>query len=247
MKWAYGVTTVPSRRDTLLPQTLQSLREAGFGEPRLFADNCDAIQSNWYRSTFNLEVTNRWPVIRTYGNWMLSLWELYIRDPSADRYAIFQDDFVTYKNLRRYLNKCPYPDKGYWNLYTFPSNQEICPRDKHGRYHVGWYESNQFGRGAVALIFSREAITTLLTHEHMVNRVQDCARGHRSVDGGVVTCLVQKEGWKEYVHNPSLTQHTGLVSSMGSNPQRLALSFKGEEFDAMELLGNVGTPSESNS
>src|SRR5579872_2050280 len=30
LAWAYGVTTVPARRDTLLPRTLASLRQAGF-------------------------------------------------------------------------------------------------------------------------------------------------------------------------------------------------------------------------
>ena len=41
-RWAYGVTTVPSRRDNLLPITLGSLRKAGFDKPRLARDAMDA-------------------------------------------------------------------------------------------------------------------------------------------------------------------------------------------------------------
>jgi hypothetical protein len=229
-KWAYGVTTVPARRDDLLPRTLTSLHAAGFDRPRLFVDGCDDPRS-WERE-FQLEVTARFPRIRTYGNWVLSLAELYIREPNADRYAVFQDDFVTYRNLREYLTLTQYPERGYWNLYTFPSNQKLCPDD--GR-HVGWYESNQLGRGAVALVFNREAVTTLLRHQHMVDRPQDSSRGWRAVDGGIVDSM-RKAGWKELVHNPSLVQHTGYVSAMGNRPHKLANSFRGEDFDARELL-----------
>ncbi len=232
-KWAYGITTVPSRRESLFPRTLASLKLAGFDKPRLFVDG--DVDGSWYRSHgLGLEITCRYPAIRTYGNWILSLIELYIREPTADRYAIFQDDFVTYVNLREYLDKCIYPEKGYLNLYTFPSNQQLAPAGK-----TGWYLSNQMGRGAVALVFSVGAVRTLLTNQasvdHLVERPQDAHRGHKAVDGGIVTALKKAE-WKEYVHNPSLVQHTGIVSSMGNPQQLLAPSFRGENYNAMDLL-----------
>jgi hypothetical protein len=226
-KWSYGITTVLSRRHDLLPRTLASLCSAGFPEPRLFVDGADAKDAAWYASEFGLPVTARYPAIRTFGNWFLSLAELYIREPTATRYAVFQDDFVTYRNLRQYLESCEYPPRGYWNLYTFPSNQTLAKG-------LGWYASNQFGRGAVALVFDRETVKTLLASQHMVERPEDCTRGWRAVDGGVVTAL-KKAGWTEYVHNPSLTQHTGQISSMGNRPHLQATSFRGEEYDALEL------------
>src|SRR5437870_5459108 len=111
MKWSYGVTTVPSRRSTLLPKTLQSLRAAGFGEPRLFIDGCKQDEAVGYSCQFRLPITARDPAVRPAGNWILSLWELYIREPVADRYAIFQDDLITYRNLRDYLEACKYPSQ----------------------------------------------------------------------------------------------------------------------------------------
>lgn len=244
MIWAYGLTTVPSRKDSLFPRTLNSLRKAGFENPRIFLDGTvqrhgqviDVETIGRYKS-LGLEVTVREQNIRTFGNWYLGLWELYLRQPHAKRYAIFQDDFVTGKNLRAYLESCPFPKNGYWNLYTFPQNQQIADKEQK----TGWFESNQKGKGAVALVFDNEGVRNLLTSRHMVDRVQNTQRGHKAVDGGVVTAFL-KWGGKEYCHNPSLVQHTGLYSSMGNNRHPLATSFRGEDFDCLELLeaGAVG-------
>lgn len=230
IEWAYGVTTVPARARTLLPRTLTSLANGGFDKPRLFVDGCTSEIAQGYEREFKLEVTSRYPTIRTFGNWALALIELYIRTPTATRFAIFQDDFVTYKGLREYLTRSEYPDKGYLNLYTFPENQAKAPKDRYG-----WFKSNQKGLGAVALVFSKNALLTLLNSQHLLERPMDAMRGYRWVDGGVVTAM-NKAGWSEYVHTPSLVQHTGLHSSMRSKPQPTAPFFLGEDFDATQLL-----------
>ena len=251
MRWAYGVTTVPERRADLLPSTLASLAAAGFDKPRLFIDGCKPSQSDY--ESLGLETTYRWPKVRAYGNWILALAELYIREPNMERYAIFQDDLVTYRNLRTYLERTPYPDPcGYCNLYTFPSNQLLAPRVGAGGR---WYLSNQNGRGAVGLVFSLPAVLTLLTYQgpalsvdelrakvaarHMVERPMDAGRGWRSLDGGVIEAM-KKAGWKEWVHNPSLVQHTGKQSMIEASHdgQRLAVSFRGENYDALAMLEN---------
>jgi hypothetical protein len=231
------VTTVELRRKGLLPRTLASLRAAGFDRPRLFVDGANGKLVQSYEDEFRLEVTGRWPRIRAFGNWVLGLAELYIRDPHADRYALFQDDLISYRNLRGYLDACAFPDKGYWNLYTFPQNQVLAPTiDRTGRAYEGWFESNQRGRGAVALVFSREGVHRLLTsYENIIDRPMVAIRGTKNIDGGVVSAM-GKMGWKEYVHNPTLIQHTGLVSTLGPNQYKLAQTYRGEDFDALELL-----------
>lgn len=224
MKWSYGVTTVPSRFKDLLPRTLKSLAGAGFENPRLFIDGCKP--EDIPQALRRYEITSHFPNLRTFGNWMTALWELYAREPKAERYAIFQDDFVTYKNLRQYLEDCDYPKRGYWNLYTFPQNEKNTS---------GWYLSNQLGKGAVALVFNNEAVRTILQSQHMVNRPLDPKRGWQTIDGGIVTGFKQA-GWQEWVHNPSLVLHTGEVSSMGHKPYEDTNIFKGEEFDALNLI-----------
>lgn len=248
LSWAYGVMTVPKRKDTLLPRTLESLSNAGFEQPRLFVDGDEDVRE-WRLSFPTIShFTFRSPVIRVYGNWVLAAAELYIRQPHADLYAIFQDDFLASRNLRTYLERCEYPERGYWNLYTFPVNERLCQPG-----HVGWYPSNQMGKGAVGLVFNRETLLTLLTHQHMVDRPMDLDRGWRSVDGGIVTAL-KKAGWMEYVHSPSLIQHLGLDSTMDKRRKvihsevhvptykwatsTLSTTFRGVDFDLLSLLDN---------
>ena len=228
MKWAYGVTTVASRLKHLLPKTLSSLANAGFDNPRLFIDGA---KENTAYAHLGLETTCHYPVLRTVGNWVLGLVELYLREPKADRYAIFQDDLICCKSLKEYLTLCEFPEKGYWNLYTFPENEALTPQD-----HTGWYPSNQKGKGALGLVFSQEGVQKLLRHQILFHKPQDSIRGHKVLDG-VVSEVFHELGWAEYVHNPSLVQHCAQYqSSIGKKVHPLAKSFPGEEFNCLQLL-----------
>lgn len=235
MDWAVGVTTCVQRRAGPLPRTLASLRAAGFAIDRLFVDGDDDA-AGW-RTEFGCAVTARHPHVRTYGNWVLGLAELFVRHPQASRYAMFQDDFVCVRNLRVYLDACPHQPQTYLNCYTFPQNAKLA-RDRG--VAAGWFESNQRGKGAVALVFDRAGVMTLLTHQKMVERPLTPGRGLTNVDGGVVNAL-KTAGYRELCHLPSLVQHTGLQTSMRDfdrrhPPQPLADTFPGEDCDALTLL-----------
>jgi hypothetical protein len=242
--WMYGITTVPSRIYTTLPKTLESLALAGFVEPQLFVDGCkDHIAYRLLGE--NRSITYRYPALRIHGNWILSLYELYIRSPNADRFAIFQDDVIAYRNLKDYLDICSYPDKGYWNLYTFPPPHQSPPPDitadirLQQRWclpeHRGWYRSNQLGRGAIALVFNNEATQLLLSNSHIITRVKNTKIGHESIDGGIITAM-SNVGWTEYVHDPSLTMHIGHDSTVGHPRYPISSTFRGEQYDARELI-----------
>ena len=254
VSWSYGVTTCSQRTDDLLPRTLDALRRGGFDAPRLFADGVPDPRP--LRDRFGLEVTARWPQVRTAANWILGMVELYLRDPTADRFALFQDDLTCGVNLRAYLDRCPFPQKGYWNLYTFPENEpaaltdwsegkrtgrRIRPRHQWAqpappsRDFVGWYPSNQNGKGAVGLVFSREGLRTLFQHNHLFDKPTDPLSGHKRIDGGVVEAM-RRSGWIEYVHSPSLLQHTGRHSSMGNRPHPTATSYRGDGYNCLDLL-----------
>ena len=201
--------------------------DGGFTVDRIFADGCkDPSQYDEWGIPVTAHDTN----LRTHGNWVLGLYELFIRFPHAAHYAMFQDDFICYHNLRQYIERVEKPDNSYLNLYTFPQNQVLVKDDAQG-----WFRSNQKGKGAVALIFSNAAVEVLLTHPHLFGRPKCPKRGHKAVDGGIVDTF-RKSGWQEVCHNPSLVQHTGTVSSMGNRTHALANSFRGEHFDATELL-----------
>ena len=229
MQWSYGVTTVPARRRDLLPRTLASLATAGFDRPRVFVDG-DQDAAAW-AAEFGLDVTARGPEpVMAFASWILALWELYVRDPLADRYALFQDDLVTAPGLLAYLSRMPFPERGYLNLYTFPVNEELRPPG-----HTGFYPSNQRGKGAVGLVFDRPGTLALLGSRHIVERPLDAHSRGKSIDGAVVTAMSEL-GWREFVHYPSLVQHTGISSTMGNGPHPLAPSFPGEQFNWESLL-----------
>lgn len=241
--WRYCVTTVPSRRGKEFDRTLASLRNAGFAEPHLFVDGDDDSKS-WV-SQYGLPVTCRYPAAKTAANWVLALYEMWMRDSTAERYAVFQDDLTASKNLRAYLDCCKYPEKGYLNLYTCPKyNQALAPKNAAGGTVDGWFMSNQMGKGAVALVFDRRAVQCLLGTDYLCNRFLSVdtypgtqqRRCDRSIDGGIVECL-KRNGFTEWCHSPSLVQHTGLESSMGNHSAWMqANSFRGEDFDLMDLV-----------
>ena len=241
MKWACGLTTVPERVGDLLPRTLQSLRAAGFQAPRLFIDGAECFTHQDCFEKLNCPMTFRWPRIGSFGNWAIGLWELYVRNPEVDRYIMFEDDLIAVKNLRIYLDQCKYPRLGYWNLYTHVPNQERLPGT------IGWHQASKKGLGALALVFSRDAVQTLLQSKSFVlhSAGSDHKRRTRAQDGCVYTSM-KNVGWQEYVHDPSLVQHTGEESVTGQtvvngeqfrhSKHPLAVSFPGEDFDALTLL-----------
>lgn len=236
--WSYGLTTVPQRRDSLLPRTLASLKAGGFGEPWLFVDGTSHADAASYERDLGLPVVARHtPSLRTFGNWVLALAELYIREPNADRYALFQDDLVTMPGLRGYLDRCPMPESGvYWNGYSFPVNEQKAPLGRDGRPQVGWHDSNQCGFGAVMLVFSRSGVRALIHSADTTSKPLHPSRGWRNVDGLIVTAM-RKAGYREQVHYPSLVQHTGGTSTMANRPHQAARSFRGEDFNCLDLLG----------
>lgn len=236
IEWVYGLTTVPSRID-LLPHTLASLCAAGFGSPTLFVD---AEPSTLYES-FGLPVIFRGTNARTYLHWLLSVIELYGRNPEADRYIMFQDDLVACVNLRGYLESCEFPVKGYWNLFSFmDKNEAILSKSKQG-----WVESDQRGKGGLGLVFDNACLMDLLSQFTVYDRIKDPVRGHKFLDGAVVDAM-NRAGRKEMIHNPSLLQHTGTISSMGNGNKESgwgnsashpsALTFPGQSFDALQWV-----------
>jgi hypothetical protein len=249
-RWAVGVTTVPSRAKDLLPQTLHSLRGGGFESPRLFVDGCEDpvgfARDLLARSPrFDLAVTGRWPAVKCAPNWHLSMLELFLRDPHADFFAIFQDDLICSRNLRGLIER-GIPPKAYLNLFTYPVNQQEAERQG---VKQGWFKAVQRGKGAVGLVFPNAAVKVLLSSFHMINRMGG-PRWFRSVDGGIVQAM-NEAGWAEHCHLPSPLQHVGVKScvdkSIGSTgkeelfeeyswpPDWQARSFRGEDFDLLSL------------
>lgn len=225
--WAYGVTTVPERLNTTLPKTLYSLKQAGFTSPHLFIDGRASLEEY---SKFNLPITLRTARLRVVGTWITALWELYIRYPNSRFYAIFQDDIVLSRNARGFIEKVFPSTKAYLNLYNVPENESKRPQG----IIYGSYPSNQRGRGALGLVFTLEAVHGLLHSNHLLHKPKDLERGWKNIDGAVLESM-KNLGFQEYVTWPSVIQHTGHRSTIGTPTRELPVSFRGEEFDLLSL------------
>lgn len=261
-KWACGIITVPQRAATLLPATLRSIMDAGFPPPRLFVDGLDPrLLPEWMERFPGLESVPRWPRVHVAVNWTLAMLELMMREPDADRYALFQDDVQMSRNARRYLDasgaiEAAERGKGYCNLHCMAGRE----REVQGS-QVGFFQAEtQGGYGALALVFTQASALALFSTKYLIERPRDPDRGWHCIDGGIVDAM-RSVGWSEWVHHPSLTQHTGNQSTMaksiagipvakddppstweewgraiGMGRWDLAQSFRGEEFDCMSLL-----------
>jgi hypothetical protein len=249
MFWSLGITTVPERFHSTLPRTIESLRRAGFERPRLFIDGAGPQTVQWYEDEYGLPISARNPRIGLAANWCLSAVELYLYAPLADRYVIFQDDVIACSNLRQYLESAPFPDHAYLNLFTFLDNDRLA-----SSCSIGWSEASelatassqvfhgkrqQTGRGALALVFDRPGLTTLFGQPHLINRPQSGRSGTVKIDGGIVESM-NRAGYREYIHNPSLVSHTGYKSTkIGARWKKNANTFPGEQFDALSLLSRT--------
>lgn len=247
--WAVGLTTVSERKDTTLPRTLASLKAAGWSEVRLFVDGCSQ------GTVFQEPVTFRWPRIGAWANWHLGLLELHLREPNADAYMMVQDDVVFCKNVRQHLERTMPRSKSSWlNLYTVDQNESVISNKP-----IGWHEAaslvgqgannRQVNKGALALVFSNQAVESLLSHSSIVSKCRG-SKPKTNIDGTVGTAL-NALGHREMIHNPSLVDHIGgdcsiierQIEQEVKDKKRAhvratlpkCLSFRGEEFDCLNL------------
>jgi hypothetical protein len=157
-----------------------------------------------------------------------------------------QDDVVCVKNLRSYLEKSTVKNNKdvpncYWNCFTFERNEQAIAGKP-----IGWHEAStivgggtkQTGKGALMLMFTLRGVELLLGHTSIVNKCRG-SRPKTNIDGGIVQAM-NAMGYREMVHNPSLTDHIGDVSVIAGSgddpcphgPWPKCQSFPGETFEA---------------
>ncbi len=203
--WAVGVTSAPRPRPTLA-RCLESLTEAGWGRPRLFAEPGSEISAEFG----SLPATHRDETLGAFPNWFLGLAELVMRRPRVEAYLMCQDDVIFAASLRDYLerNLWPAPRVGVVSVYS-PSHYA---QGKPPGFHVedrGWDSW-----GALAYIFPNPSARALLSDPMVIDhRHHGPADGLRNIDS-VVGLWCRRSGLPYFVHAPSLAQHIGETSTI---------------------------------
>ena len=223
--WAVGVTTAP-RREPNLPEMLQSLKKAGWGEARIFAEpGSEVVEEGGFTVTQRRETMGAWP------NFMLGLSELVLSNPQADAYFMCQDDALFCGGLRKYLeNELWLDDKvGVVSPHT-PSHQTHEQEPGFFEADVGWSSW-----GAMAFVFSNASARALLRHPAVINhRNRGMGDGLRNVDS-VVGNWCRMAGLPYYLHAPSLCEHIGLTTTLWKvdslEGRRSSSDFPGEDVD----------------
>jgi hypothetical protein len=229
--WSVGVTVAQRGEDTLA-RTLESLKSAGFPQPRIFADGDLSIPVGY-------ESTQRTPRIGGWPNFWLAVTELAARDPNADLYLIVQDDVVFSREVRTYVEQWDLPeDCGVLSLF--------CPTCNNGTFGFHTMPGGYGMASAQALAFPRERVFEFLAHPWTVNHRRAAPKSqHFRGDGlhhidGAVGEWCHRANLKVYTHSPSLSQHIGHVSIMypklkGKLERRFSDSFPGEQIDATHV------------
>jgi glycosyltransferase involved in cell wall biosynthesis len=200
LTWAVGLTTAP-RPNPTIERTLSSLQAAGFETIHIFAEPGTRLP----RPSNHLPVVVNPQRLGTLLNLYSSLAALLASLPSADAFAVFQDDIDAAHGLKQWCDEQFWPlDASVVSLFT--------PR-LHSGSSPGWRllsPGYQRACGAQALVFRRDAVHEFLSDPLVMNRLQ--AKGNNN--DAVVAGWTARHGRSIAYHTPSLVQHLGHQSSI---------------------------------
>lgn len=201
---AVAVTTAP-RIEDYLPATLESLREAGFPEPMVFAMPGSRLPSR-------LEARCAIGRVYPWPNFLRAMRGLLDAHPDADRLAVFQDDVLVARRCREYLDRSwPAGEFGCLSLYT-------CGRMAKRLDGRGWLPLDfcqTKPHGALAMVFPKRSALRLLADPP--------GKGELTKTDTWIGRWCRETGLAWLTHVPSLVQHVGRRSAIKYVPgeQRL--------------------------
>ncbi|MEZ6132652.1 MAG: glycosyltransferase [Planctomycetaceae bacterium] len=198
--WASALLTAP-RDEPQIARTLDSLRDAGIADLHIFAEPGSWIPDRYQ----HLPTTHRTSRLGNLLNFYDCLTTLLRDHPSADVFAVFQDDIRAARGLKHWCDQEFWPqDCGVVSLFT--------PQLHSGRT-VGWQlHCPGFQRvcGAQALVFRRDMLERFLSDPRVLQCLTLRENGSDAVLGG----WLSREKLSIAYHTPSPIDHIGLVSSL---------------------------------
>ena len=204
--WMVGVITAPRTHSTL-KWSLNTIKGAGWDRGIIFNDSadCPINDPNW-------PVVARHSKLGLFRNFILGLYELFLRDTKADAYLIIQDDMLCIENLRSYLEKTLWFDSKPHIISPFaPYNVN---HTAYPNIHGDWRSTDMYTAGPNSLVLSNETTRAILSdmddvigyHEEAV------ARGDSFEDLGIYH-WANRHGYKTYWPIHGLIDHIGLHST----------------------------------
>lgn len=207
LRWQAAVLTAPRPRPEIA-NTLESLHRAGFDRLYLFAE-----PGSWVPPNDNVaRLVRHRQRLGNFANFYYALTQLYRDDPSADCFAVFQDDIRVARGAKSWCDQQFWPlETGLVSLFT--------PR-VHCDTRRGWrslYPGYYRVYGGQALVFRGDVLQRFLADPQVLQVLQG---GDHWDDCTVAGWAVRHQIGMAY-HSPSLVQHVGHTSSLfRSGPDR---------------------------
>jgi len=199
-----AITTAPREIPTL-NATIKALRGAGyedtiyiFAEPgsmNIYAENVKIYIHKERKGAFN----NYDFVL----NWFLTQEE--------DEIIIMQDDLIVCKNFLELLENRT-KNYGYYNLLTVAENPDVNEIVTNPGWNRCWI--GRWAWGACYLM-QKQVIKRILQNDYYINHKEGRSDGNKGemIDGCISQSLKLMD-LPMFYHNPSLTQHIGVSSTL---------------------------------
>jgi hypothetical protein len=242
-KWAVGVVTAP-RAESYIATTLQSIKNGGWDDFTVFAEPGTKINAD--------KIVIRPTVYGDWSNWYCALSELAQTNPNADYLLMFEDDCIMCQNVRQYLEiVVPKLDEfaalsfytpAFYNRF---STENMFNKEFEGSRTLGTVTVCMKMNTALDFISDPEISKRRFLSRSSTMAAQDWSNTAKDVFLGL---WAKRKGLPIYYHTPSLAQHIGQKTTLvltysiyDSETQRFALSFMGEDYDALNLLNGWPT------
>lgn len=200
-KWAVGITTSARKHPTIV-KTIKALEHAGWDTGMIFAEPGSYIDcgSNW-------DYVYRSKQTGIFGNWILGLYELFIRNINADAFFMTQDDIVMSPNSRKYLEDALwFTDQPHLVSLFGPNAIDQDPS-------VGWRETSIYNGGPNAIIMSHETVQEILSSLTPLRYYGVQHQKKVSFDDLGIFKLMSEKNWSVFYPKPSIGDHIGHQST----------------------------------
>lgn len=219
--WAVGMLTAPRKNETLT-KSLTSLKQAGFEDVQLFAEPGVVVPDVFQ----HLPITRNGRSLGVFGNTMAALSSLYLSQPTATAYALFQDDITVAAGLKAWCEDEFWPSGcGLVSLFTIREQIEETPGWQIARR--GFYRTY----GAMGFVFRRDVLLEFLSDHRVWSHRLTRAHGSDAAIGE----WAARSGHGIAHYSPSLIQHRGKTSTIGHVFDEI------EQADAIDDVADIPT------
>jgi glycosyltransferase involved in cell wall biosynthesis len=212
---AIGIITC-NRAESGLRLACEQLRRAGFYEPiHIFCEPDSAVIPA--ERGLNVHVNN--VRLGNVGNWVHCL-RFLTEHTNAEFILVCEDDIAVSQNAKTLLESQLHhlPDEiGFWSLYTPSRDRDLFQGE------TGWVQLNRGWEawGTQAMCFPRRAALRLIEFEAL-----NAPAPFSGPTDAIVAKYFLDRGSPCFYHNPSLVEHVGAISTIGTAVFHRALDFE---------------------